>query len=74
MLFSGGILVTSRLNKPGGLADSLKAKCRGAGVAYLIMQQLARSKGLSPAEQLVFNQIHSWILCGCNMVARQLCK
>jgi len=56
MLFSGGILVPSQLDKPGGLADSFQAS---AAAADLMMQQLARSKGQSPAEQVVSNEIHS---------------
>jgi hypothetical protein len=51
MAFSRVILVTSRLNKSGGLADSLK---QSAAAADLMKQHPARSKGLCPAEQVVF--------------------
>jgi hypothetical protein len=30
-----------------------------------MMQQPARLKRQGPAEQVVFNQIHSWMLCSC---------
>jgi hypothetical protein len=43
MPFSGGILTTSRLDNRGGLADSSKAL---AVAPALMMQRLARSKGL----------------------------
>jgi hypothetical protein len=42
----------SRLNKHGSLVRSLKAS---AVAADLMMQQLARSKGLSAAKRVVFN-------------------
>ena len=59
MFFSGGILITSRLDKHGlhGLAESLKAKVPRQLIGG--HNNATRSKGLVPAERIVFNQIHS---------------